>query len=652
MNGADRLGTDLGLLRDASPVGLRVARRATRIRTDLPLLVLDVALASAAYLLVLSLRFDGQVPSHYWTTFRSFLPIALVTTVLNAWAWGLYGQLWRHASVAEARRVLLSGVTTTAILFVAGLVTVQRMPLSVVIFGSGLAVMFLGLLRFHSRLFAFHRNDRNDRDGGTPGLRVVIVGAGESGAAMVREMQRSPVVRLQPVAIVDDDPRKQGLLFLGVRVVGRLADLASVVRSYDATEVLLAIPSGSKELIQRVAAEAERAEASLKVLPTVKEIFGGQPSVRDVRDLRIEDLLGREQVVTDLDAVRAVLTGRIVLVTGGGGSIGSEICRQVAACAPAQLLMLDHDETHLYDAAAVLGVDAIQVLADIRDPDRLNEVFSRYRPQVVFHAAAHKHVPLLESYPCEAVKTNVGGTKNLVELAARHGVERFVFISTDKAVRPSSIMGATKRLGEHLIVSHAPAGSKWTAVRFGNVLGSRGSVIPTFSRQIAQGGPVTVTDPRMTRFFMSVHEAVQLVLQASAMAEGGEVFMLDMGEPVNILELAERMIRLTGRSPGRDIEVRITGTRAGEKLVEELRAPAEIAHPTLHPAIIRLYPDGVVSEVLDIGVEQLLKLAADNEDEDAWRLLLIAAGEYGEGGQRDVEVTGATWIEASQPTTT
>jgi FlaA1/EpsC-like NDP-sugar epimerase len=345
--------------------------------------------------------------------------------------------------------------------------------------------------------------------------------------------------------------------------------------------------------------------------------------------LRIEDLLGREQVATDLDAVRDVVRGRRVLITGAGGSIGSEIARQVAEAEPGELILLDHDETHLHDVSATIDLPVAQVLADIRDALAIDDVFAKWRPEVVFHAAAHKHVPLLEQHPCEAARTNVVGTHNVVEASRRFGAERFVFISTDKAVRPSSVMGASKRIGEQIVTAKTPEGAKWCAVRFGNVLGSRGSVIPTFARQIAAGGPVTVTDPRMTRFFMSIPEAVQLVLQAATFAEGGEVFMLEMGVPVNILDLAERMIRLSGRNVGSDIAVRITGVRPGEKLEEELCAPGETAHPTSHPGIVRLYPACVSVGQIDAGVRTMGALAR-RRDGAAVRQLVFeqAGGEY------------------------
>ena len=331
----------------------------------------------------------------------------------------------------------------------------------------------------------------------------------------------------------------------------------------------------------------------MKILPGVQDMIN-EPAhlaaLRQAREPRIEDLLGRTPVPTDLESVRRSLEGRRVLVTGAGGSIGSEICRQVAGLHPAQLVLLDHDETHLHDTAATISGSCEQVLVDIADRAAVLEVFDRVRPEVVFHAAAHKHVPVLEQYPIEAARTNVLGTLNVVDAAAVMGTSRFVQISTDKAVRPSSVMGASKRVAEQAVLAHAPKGAAYSTVRFGNVLGSRGSVIPTFARQIAQGGPVTVTDPRMTRFFMSVEEAVQLVLQAAELSRGGEIFMLEMGVPVRILDLAERMIRLSGCQVGIDIPIEITGIRPGEKLAEVLSTPDEQVLATSHPYINRLLP--------------------------------------------------------------
>ena len=422
-------------------------------------------------------------------------------------------------------------------------------------------------------------------------------------------MRRDPRGGLTPVVMLDDDVRKHGRSCSGVLVHGGLDQLVELSRTTELHQVILAVPSATQEMVRRAADLADAADLPLRVLPPVNQLIGGRVRVTAVRDLRIDDLLGRTPVHTDLASVRALLEGRRVLVTGAGGSIGSEIARQVAECRPAELLLLDHDETHLHDAVASIDARTTALLADIRHRDHVHRLFALHQPQIVFHAAAHKHVPLLEDHPCEAVKTNVMGTQNVVDAATSSSVERFVFISTDKAVAPSSVMGASKRVGELMTLSAGNHSRRFSAVRFGNVLGSRGSVIPTFLRQIESGGPVTVTDARMTRFFMSIPEAVQLVLQAAALSEGGEIFMLEMGEPVRIIDLAKRMVRLSGLQPGSDIEIRVTGVRPGEKLVEELRTPAEEPSPTSHPSIVALRGTEQVADLDRDDVESVVRSA-------------------------------------------
>lgn len=616
---------DIGLETPAQePMSLRLARSAARLRTDGVLVILDLVLAACAYAGVLVLRFDGVVPEGYWTSFGGFLISTLAIVLVANSVWGLYGQMWRYASVVEARRVLGAGLSTLGVLTVVYLTGERTIPMSVVVLGSACTCMLIGVLRFQSRLFAFRRRSAGDI------TRVLVVGAGGSGGAMVREMIREPERGLRPVGLVDDDPRKRGRSMHGVPVLGTISDLPRVIERTDADQVLLAIPSADGELVRKVAALADRGRVPLRVLPSVAELVGGEVTMRDVRDLSISDLLGRQQIDVDLASVRGILEGRRVLITGAGGSIGSEIARQVAACNPAELILLDHDETHLFEAAHSIGGRCTQALVDIRDWDLLDAAFLDHRPEVVFHAAAHKHVPILEAHPGEAIRTNSLGTRNVVNACNTIGVERLVFISTDKAVRPSSVMGASKRLGEHILLTNRPEGARYCAVRFGNVLGSRGSVIPTFMRQIAEGGPVTVTDPRMTRFFMSIPEAVQLVLQAAAFAEGGEVFMLDMGEPVRILDLAERMIRLSGREVGTDIPIRITGIRPGEKLHEELREPEEQPHPTPHPSIVALYPRPLSTEVLSEGIAKLCGHVRRHENDDTRETLFNLVARRGE----------------------
>ncbi|MFW6041798.1 MAG: polysaccharide biosynthesis protein [Guyparkeria sp.] len=594
----------------------RLASLAAKVRVDLPFALFDVVFVVVAFGAILLLRFDGAVPEQFWRQYITALPlIALVTLAMN-WLWGLYGQLWQHASVLEARRIILATFCTGTVLTAAMVLGPRLLPLSVIGLGCLLYAVLAGAARFQSRLFALHR-EQSDR----PGLRVVILGAGQSGAALVREMLRNPRDGLMPIAMLDDDPRTQGRHCLGVPVVGPISALPKVVSERLAHQAVLAITDPPAETVRRAADFADKAEIPLRVLRGVSELVRGHITLRDVRDLRIEDLLGREQVVTDLDAVHALLSGRRVLVSGAGGSIGSEIARQVAEAEPAALLVLDHDETHLHDLYASLAGPVaedrtVQLLADIRDREVMRRVFERHRPEIVFHAAAHKHVPVLEQHPVEAVRTNVLGTVNVVDAAAAVDVEHLVFISTDKAVNPSCVMGASKNLGEHVALARAPEGRKFCAVRFGNVLGSRGSVIPTFVQQINGGGPVTLTDPRMTRFFMSIREAVQLVLQAAAMSAGRDVFVLEMGEQVRILDLAQRMIRLSGRHVG-DIEIRVTGVRPGEKLIEELHAPDEEMHPTDHSAIQRIHPTTMSEMNLSAALERLESAVAAGDDAGA-----------------------------------
>jgi FlaA1/EpsC-like NDP-sugar epimerase len=527
------------------------------------------------------------------------------------------------------------------------------LPRSVVLLGALLATMLSGASRFQARILQ-RRPATNSRDG----VRLALVGAGSAGALIVREIRSRANSGLVPVVAVDDDPRKQGRQMLGVPVVGTTNRLAAIVAEYGAQEILLAIPSADRDLVGAVANEAEAAGVPLKVLPPIREILNGRPSVSGVRDLRIEDLLGRSQAWVDVDALRGVIGGRRVLITGAGGSIGSEIARQVAALDPERLVLLDHDETHLHDAASALDHAADLVLADIRDCGRIAAVVRSSAPDVLFHAAAHKHVPILEAHPEEAVRTNVLGTANLVDAALAAGVEHLVFISTDKAARPANNLGLTKWLGEQIVVRQAPPGSHWCSVRFGNVVGSRGSVVPTFARQIAAGGPVTVTDPRMTRYFMSVREAVELVLQAAASAGDGETYMLDMGKPVRILELAERMVRLSGHRVGDEIAIEFVGAREGEKLAEDLLDPREQVLPTAHPSILRVRPVPLPAHVLDAGLRLLADAVSGDSATDVTRLLrTLANGTNGtapavwtdHGAEVTVDSTGGepSWIRSS-----
>jgi FlaA1/EpsC-like NDP-sugar epimerase len=610
---------------------MQAARIGQRLHLDPALSVFDAAVVVCSYVAVLILRFDGTVPMSWRPDFLRFLGIALFLHLASNAAWGLYRQMWRHASVREATRVLKAGATASGVLILYVIVD-HPVPLSVAVLGAFVATMMMGGLRFQARLFEFHRRGTD----AAAGLRIVVVGAGEAGAAILREMRRTPASGLVPVALVDDDPRKQGLSLLGVPVVGSTSELCEVVERFEAHRVVLAIPGAGQGLVARVADHAEAAEVPLQVLPGFGELMRDHVSLRDVRDLRIEDLIGREEVKIDFDAVERLIRGARVLVTGGGGSIGSEIARQVAMCEPSRLVLLDHDETHLHDTVATIRGNADCALADVRDPVRVRDVFESLRPEIVFHAAAHKHVPMLEAQACEAVETNVFGTAAVVAAAEEFGTERVVFISTDKAVRPSSVMGASKWLAEQVVLGRTGGRARYCAVRFGNVLGSRGSVIPTFQRQIADGGPVTVTDPRMTRYFMTIEEAVRLVLQAAVFAEGGEVFMLEMGRAVNIMDLAKRMIRLSGRRPGIDVAIEIVGTRRGEKLTEELSAPSERKSLTAHEAVVRLDVEHLPPRELGELLADLEEMTTRKDHAEAARSLLGRANGPGDGAAPEV----------------
>jgi FlaA1/EpsC-like NDP-sugar epimerase len=591
----------------------RLAQMAAGVRADVAFALLDACLVAGSYLLVGALIRDetwGRRPG----VVAAWFLVAVVANLSANVCFGLYGRMWRHASVDEARRVIGAAAAAGGLLGLASVAFFAHPPVRLISAATALTVLAVGGVRFRARLFAFQREPR-----GGGGLQVAVIGSRDMAAAIIRDMRRYPDAGFQPAVALDDDASVRGRTVAGVPVVGGIGDLPQVARRHQLHQALLAMSSAPPELVRRAAEAAEAAGIPIKILPSMRELVDGKPSLGDARDLRIEDLVGRSAVHTDLQAVGSLLCGRRVLVTGGGGSIGSEIARQVATFGPEQVLLLDHDETHLHDTCAGLGAEARMVLADIRERNGLFRIFSRLQPEVVFHAAAHKHVPMLEAFPLEAARTNVLGTLNVVDASVAAGVSRLVFISTDKAVRPTSVLGASKWLGEQLVLASCPAGAAFCAVRFGNVLGSRGSVVPTFARQIAAGGPVTVTDPAMTRYFMTISEAVQLVLQASVLARGGDLLVLDMGEPVNILELAHRMICLSGRRPGLDVEVKVVGPRPGEKTSEELRLPAERALDSPHPSILRLEPVQLAPAQLAGLLDELAYASSLESDERARR---------------------------------
>ncbi|NDY41883.1 polysaccharide biosynthesis protein [Dissulfurirhabdus thermomarina] len=560
-----------------------------RVRLVRAALFLHDALAlTAAWFGAYWLRFGFAIPAHHWRYAAHLWPLVLAVQLLVFRAWGLHRMVIRFVSVPDLLKILAGGATANFLLL--GLLfswdRLAYLPRSILPLDFLLVVFFLGGGRFLYRLL------REGLPGAGAGLRTLVVGAGQAGEQLVRDMLRQQGGPYRPVGFLDDDRGKVGREILGVRVLGRTRDLPEIARELGAEMVLLAIPSAGRRTLRRLTELCRETGLPYRTLPSLHDLMAGQVTVSALREVTVEDLLGRDPVQLDWAAIRAEVEGRRILVTGAGGSIGGELCRQIARLSPARLVLLDAGEYALYRIEMEIGaMDGAApfsaVLADIRDRAALEAVFDRERPQVVFHAAAYKHVPLVELNPAAGVATNVFGTRTLAETADAFGVEKFVMVSTDKAVNPANVMGATKRVAE-IFCQNLDARSRtaFITTRFGNVLGSSGSVVPLFQRQVARGGPVTVTHPEIERYFMTIPEASQLVLQATALGRGGEIFVLDMGEPVKIRELAEQVIRLSGLEPDRDIPIVYTGLRPGEKLYEELLHPDEHLAATAHPKIL------------------------------------------------------------------
>src|SRR5829696_1974408 len=578
-------------------------------RHSVPQVVLDAGLVALAYFLAYRLRFDGAggVPDLYGDLFLRTLAPAVLGSVAILALFGVYRHWMRYSSQSEY--LLIAQATFAAVLALVAYVVIMQpkllfapprgfvsvnVPTGVLVLYGLLMLLFLVGARFatHALYERPLRGSRLRNDART----VLIVGAGDGGRLLLREIMRNPELGYRPVGFIDDDPRKQGArVDRGIEVLGTTRELGPVLDDVEPAEVLIAIPSAPGTLRAKVVAACRERGVPVRTMPTVFELLqtGGR-LMRQVREIKVEDVLGREPVRMEIERVGEYLTGRVVLVTGAGGSIGAELCRQIAHVGPSRLILLDHAEDNLFAIQRELvedrhALNTVSVLADCKEEERMREVFAEHRPTVVFHAAAYKHVGLMESNPIEAVRNNSLATRVMARVAGDSGVRTFILVSTDKAVDPATVMGASKALAEWAVEAadaRFPE-TRFASVRFGNVLGSSGSVVPIFRRQIAAGGPVTVTDPQMTRYFMTIPEAVQLVIRAGSLASGGEVFVLEMGEAVSILELAKDMIRLSGLQPGRDIAIEIVGRRPGEKLHEELFNPYEHPQPTPAQRILR-----------------------------------------------------------------
>jgi FlaA1/EpsC-like NDP-sugar epimerase len=587
-------------------------------RHRLPQLAADLAIVVAAWFFAFRLRFDTDLPVYY-EYYVSWQILALVAAIkLGIFAlFGFYNRWWRYVSTRDmwgAARGVVAASLVTFLVFSFFDVHAAEVPRTVWVIDGLLTLALVAGSRMLARTIIERPQSRSIV---ARGREVIVVGAGDAAQLMLKEILRTPDLGYTPIGLIDDDPRKKNLRLHGIRVLGTSDELPHLLRDRRPDELLIAIPSASGEQRARIVEMARAENVAVKTLPGLNELIAGDLDLaKQVRPVEVEDLLGREPVEVDVDAIASYVKDKVVLVTGAGGSIGSELCRQLARAEPKRIVMVDQAESALFDIERELVDErrfsaCVPVLADVRNSKRLHQVFERYRPDVVFHAAAYKHVPLMEANPLVSVDNNVLGTRIVADAAIAHGVERFVLISTDKALNPYSVYGQTKTLCEWIVGSHGDRDdvpTKFVAVRFGNVLNSAGSVIPLFRRQIERGGPVTVTDPEMTRFFMTIPEAVALVIQAGAIGGRGRILVLDMGDPIRIVDLARNMIRLSGKEPDRDVPITFIGARPGEKIHEELFAEGETWKPTTHPKIVALDVSAVERAWLDGKLDELERL--------------------------------------------
>jgi FlaA1/EpsC-like NDP-sugar epimerase len=595
-------------------------------------LLTDAAIIAVSWVLAFELRFDNGLPVYYDTLLRRTILIVVAIKLTVFLMFGFHRRWWRYVSVrdmwAAARGVFVASIIAYVTVYFVSPVHNVRLPRSVAVMDLLITLTLVAGARLAARTLI----ERPRFGLVARGTEVIVVGAGDAGRLIVQEMQRSRMLSYTPIGFVDDDPRKRNTRILGVRVLGTMDELPRIVREFKPDELVIAIPSASGETRRRVVEAAQVESIPVKTLPGLYELISGDVDLAgQIRPVQVEDVLGREQVEVDFKQVASYLEGHTVLVTGAGGSIGSELCRQIARVGPARLILVDNAETPLFEIERELVDErdftaAVPKLIDVKDGRAMRrEVFEKYRPTIVFHAAAYKHVPLMNTHPLASVRNNVIATKVVSDLAAEFEVERFVLISTDKAVRPQTVMGQSKAICEWIVESlghRRDVPTRFVAVRFGNVLNSSGSVIPTFRKQIEKGGPVTVTHPEMSRYFMTIPEAVSLVVQAGAIGGRGQIFVLDMGEPVKIVDLACNMIRLSGKEPRlpndpatgpRDVPVRFVGSRPGEKLHEELWSDDESVGETVHPKIMRLSRPPIDEAWLHEQLEQLARLADEGD---------------------------------------
>ena len=620
----------------------------SRLKSRTTQFLIDIGVLMLAFLLATLVRFDWNVPPSMFRSLLLVLPYVVLLQYAFLSGFGITRFSWRFISLRDAVRILVAVASASAILVAVRFLSpalVDRFPIARygivplgVLLGDFL-LAFLGLtgVRAFRRLIGERSASKAHgrlHDAPAPTL---LVGAGQGGVLVAQELSRRPDLGVRPVAFVDDDPVKQGAVIHGIKVMGTTSDLERLVERFEAKQALITISSAPGAAIRRITERCSEVGLATKIVPGTYQIVGGRVNLSRIRDVAIEDLLRREQVKLDSEAVADVVRGQRVMITGAGGSIGSELCRQVAAYAPSSIVLVERSENALFEIHSELrerfgDIELVPRVADITDVSGIRAVFRQHRPKVVFHAAAHKHVPMMEWNAVEAVKNNVLGTQIVADMADDHAVERFVMISTDKAVNPASVMGATKRAAELYVQALSmTSATHFSTVRFGNVLGSAGSVIPIFRRQIREGGPITVTHPDMTRYFMTIPEAVQLVMQAAALSRGGETFILDMGAPVRILDLAHDLIRLSGMEPEKDVEIRFTGVRPGEKLFEELSTTSEGLARTAHPKIFTGSYESPHLPALRTQLDAVRTLCDAGSADEIKRALSRLVPEYGEG---------------------
>ena len=602
------------------------------------LIMYDVVAIFAAGALTILLRFNlnyAAIELQYIQMMWKYLPINIVCTLLIFAAFKLYSSMWQYAGPLEAGNVLMASAASTIAQFIG--YNLLGMPM----FRSYYfiyVIVFMFLILASRFAYRFLRMVKNNRLTHKTGNRIMIIGAGESCNMLIKEITNSSYINGQVKCLIDDDPAKIGKYVQGIKVVGNRDTILHNARKYEIDESIIALPSASKKNIKEITNICKESDCELKILPGMYQLVNGEVGISNLRHVEVEDLLGREPITVNVDSIAEYVRGKVVLVTGGGGSIGSELCRQIARHIPKQLIILDIYENNAYDIKQELErkyprLNLEVLIGSVRNTSRVNYIFEKYHPDIVYHAAAHKHVPLMEDSPNEAIKNNVFGTLKTVRAADKYGTQRFVLISTDKAVNPTNIMGASKRMCEMIVqMYNTRSKTEFVAVRFGNVLGSNGSVIPLFKKQIAHGGPVTVTHPDIIRYFMTIPEAVSLVIEAGLYAKGGEIFVLDMGEPVKILDLAENLIRLSGYTPYDDIPIVFTGLRPGEKLYEELLMDEEGLKDTQNKMIHIGRPIEIDEERFEKELEAL-KHATDKEEEDIRPLIKQIVPTYNPKGE-------------------